>query len=223
MKFLNNSEDDSQWLPISDLMTVLMAVFLIISIVFMIQIKSGANEYINTKNEIYKELITEFGDEDWADSIFIDSLDLSIKFISPEILFDYNSFILKRDFKNILDDFFPRYINIISKEKFKNEIEEIIIEGHTDSQSSEITEDLRYFGNMELSQNRAREVLKYSLLETLKENNSNKKWARNRLAAHGLSYNRPYYVNDIVDNKKSRRVEFKIKLIAESKIYEIAR
>ena len=49
MKFLNNSEDDSQWLPISDLMTVLMAVFLIISIVFMIQIKSGANEYINTK------------------------------------------------------------------------------------------------------------------------------------------------------------------------------
>ena len=91
------------------------------------------------------------------------------------------------------------------------------------TQSSEITEDLRYFGNMELSQNRAREVLKYSLLETLKNNKSSKKWARKRLAAHGLSYNRPYYVNDIVDNRKSRRVEFKIKLTAESKIYELAR
>ena len=63
---------------------------------------------------------------------------------------------------------------------------------------------------MELSQNRAREVLKYSLLETLKDNNISKEWARNRLAAHGLSYNRPYYVNDIVDNRKSRRGSLKL-------------
>ena len=220
MKFLNNSEDDSQWLPISDLMTVLMAVFLIISIVFMIQVKSGVYNYFEIKKEIYEELKKEFEKEDWGDHV-IDSSDLSIKFISPEILFDYNSFDLKRDFKNILDDFFPRYINIISKDKFKEEIEEIIIEGHTDSLSSEPTEDLRYFGNMKLSQNRAREVLKYSLLETLKENNTNKDWARSKLAAHGLSYNRPYVVNNIYDNIKSRRVEFKIKLTAESKIKEL--
>ena len=76
---------------------------------------------------------------------------------------------------------------------------------------------------MELSQNRAREVLKYSLLKALNDNNLNKEWARNRLAAHGLSYNRPYLVNNIVDNRKSRRVEFKIKLTAESKIYELAK
>ena len=222
MKFLNNSEDDSQWLPISDLMTVLMAVFLIISIIFMIQIKSGLNNYIETKNNIYLELKKEFENENWP-GYEIDSLDLSIKFISPEILFDYNSFELKREFKNILDDFFPRYINILSKKEFKKEIDEIIIEGHTDTQSSERTEDLRYFGNMELSQNRAREVLKYSLLKALNDNNLNKEWARNRLAAHGLSYNRPYLVNNIVDNRKSRRVEFKIKLTAESKIYELAK
>ena len=222
MKLFTNKEDDSQWLPISDLMTVLMAVFLIISIIFMIQIKSGLNNYIETKNNIYLELKKEFKNENWS-GYEIDSLDLSIKFISPEILFDYNSFKLKREFKNILDDFFPRYISILSKKEFKKEIDEIIIEGHTDTQSSERTEDLRYFGNMELSQNRAREVLKYSLLKALNDNNLNKEWARNRLAAHGLSYNRPYLVNNIVDNRKSRRVEFKIKLTAESKIYELAK
>ena len=222
MKLFTNKEDDSQWLPISDLMTVLMAVFLIISIIFMIQIKSGLNNYIETKNNIYLELKKEFKNENWS-GYEIDSLDLSIKFISPEILFDYNSFELKREFKNILDNFFPRYINILSKKEFKKEIDEIIIEGHTDTQSSERTEDLRYFGNMELSQNRAREVLKYSLLKALNDNNLNKEWARNRLAAHGLSYNRPYLVNNIVDNRKSRRVEFKIKLTAESKIYELAK
>ena len=221
MKLFTNKEDDSQWLPISDLMTVLMAVFLIISIIFMIQIR-GVNNYIETKNDIYFELKKEFENENWP-GYEIDSLDLSIKFISPDILFDYNSFILKRDFKNILDDFFPRYIKILSKKQFEKEIDEIIIEGHTDTQSSERTEDLRYFGNMKLSQNRAREVLKYSLLKALNADNVNKEWARKRLAAHGLSYNRPYLVNKIVDNRKSRRVEFKIKLTAESKIYELAK
>ena len=81
-------------------MTVLMAVFLIISIIFMIQIKSGLNNYIETKNNIYLELKKEFENENWP-GYEIDSLDLSIKFISPEILFDYNSFELKREFKNI--------------------------------------------------------------------------------------------------------------------------
>jgi len=222
MKLFTNKEDDSQWLPISDLMTVLMAVFLIISIIFMIQIKRGVNNYIETKNDIYFELKKEFENENWP-GYEIDSDYLSIKFISPDILFDYNSFILKRDFKNILDDFFPRYIKILSKKQFEKEIDEIIIEGHTDTQSSERTEDLRYFGNMKLSQNRAREVLKYSLLKALNADNVNKEWARKRLAAHGLSYNRPYLVNKIVDNRKSRRVEFKIKLTAESKIYELAK
>ena len=223
MKIFNNKEDDSQWLPISDLMTVLMAVFLIISIVFMIQIKSGVNNYIKTKNNIYSELKKEFQNENWP-GYEIDSLDLSIKFISPEILFDFNSFYLKKDFKKILDSFFPRYIEILSKDQFKSEIDEIIIEGHTDSQYQNSTsEDIKYFGNMELSQNRAREVLKYSLLKTLKENNSTKAWARSKLSAHGFSYNRPYMVNKKVDNKKSRRVEFKIKLTAESKIYELAK
>ena len=118
--------------------------------------------------------------------------------------------------------FSPVILRYFQKKQFEREIDEIIIEGHTDTQSSERTEDLRYFGNMELSQNRAREVLKYSLLKALNDN-VNKEWARKRLAAHGLSYNRPYLVNKIVDNRKSRRVEFKIKLTAESKIYELAK
>ena len=49
------------------------------------------------QNNLYLELKKEFEGEDWP-GYQIDSFDLSIKFISPEILFDYNSFVLKRDF-----------------------------------------------------------------------------------------------------------------------------
>ena len=65
MKILENQEDDNQWLPISDLMTVLMSVFLIISIIFLIQIKSGANKYLKLKKLIASEMEEEFKDKNW--------------------------------------------------------------------------------------------------------------------------------------------------------------
>ena len=187
MKILEN-QDDNQWLPISDLMTVLMSVFLIISIIFLIQIKSGANKYFKLKKLIASELEEEFKDKNW-DGYEIDKENLSIKFVSPKILFDFEKSEIKPEFKKILNDFFPSFINILSKESFASQIDEIIIGGHTSKEKDNRSEDERYFYNLGLSQERARNVLVYSLSKTL-ANNPNKKWAREKLTATGYSFNK---------------------------------
>ena len=220
MKILENQEDDNQWLPISDLMTVLMSVFLIISIIFLIQIKSGANKYLKLKKLIASEMEEEFKDKNW-DGYEIDKENLSIKFVSPKILFDFEKSEIKPEFKKILNDFFPSFINILSKESFASQIDEIIIEGHTSREKDNRSEDERYFYNLGLSQERARNVLVYSLSKTL-ANNPNKKWAREKLTATGYSFNKLYIADSVVNNRKSKRVEFRIKLNADLIINKIA-
>ena len=213
MKFLDNKEDDSQWLPISDLMTVLMAIFLIISIIYLNERLSPAQKYIKTKADIYNDLEKTFKDNNWK-GYEIDKQDLSIKFVSPEILFDFGKSEIKTEFQDILDDFIPSFVEILRK--YDLDIEDIIIEGHTDDNydKEKYDEVEGYFINMGISQERARKVLEYSISNSLLYSD-NRNWARNKLAAHGYSWNKPY--NDSLNNK-NRRVEFKVKLIADETI-----
>ena len=61
----------------------------------------------------------------------------------------------------------------------------------------------------------------YSLSKTL-ANNPNKKWAREKLTATGYSFNKLYIADSVVNNRKSKRVEFRIKLNADLIIDKIA-
>ena len=213
MKFLDNKEDDSQWLPISDLMTVLMAIFLIISIIYLNERLSPAQKYIKTKADIYNDLDKTFKYNNWK-GYELDKEDLSIKFVSPDILFDFGKSEIKTEFQEILDEFIPSFVEILRK--YDLDIEDIIIEGHTDDNydKEKYDEVEGYFINMGISQERARKVLEYSISNSLLYSD-NRNWARNKLAAHGYSWNKPY--NDSLNNK-NRRVEFKVKLIADETI-----
>ena len=71
---------------------------------------------------------------------------------------------LKPRFKQILQDFFPRYVKIITSPKYKSSIQEIRIEGHTSSDWNGATgTDEAYFQNMQLSQDRTRTTLRFVL------------------------------------------------------------
>ncbi len=66
MKF-NNELDENEWLPISDLMSVLMMVFIIISVFYMLQVKRDkqkieeiAVSYNKLQISLYNELKNEF-------------------------------------------------------------------------------------------------------------------------------------------------------------------
>ena len=120
---------------------------------------------------------------------------------------------LQTKFQDILKDFFPRYLKLISSPQYKDNIEEIRIEGHTDSKGS-------YEYNMQLSQDRTRSVLSFCLwMVPPKE----KQWTIARITANGLSSSRLIYNPDGTENRElSRRVEFRIRTNAEKQLEEIA-
>ncbi|MDZ7848658.1 MAG: OmpA family protein [Owenweeksia sp.] len=226
--FSQKQEGESQWLPISDLMSVLMMVFLLIAVSYMLKvylekekIEEVAVTYNKLQNELYDDLNSEFKEDLKRWNAEIDKTSLSVRFKSPEILFDMGSANLKPDFKTILADFFPRFIAILHKEEYRNDIDEIRIEGHTSSYwRAETTEDQAYIYNMELSQNRTRNVLDYVL-----RNEADKvliKWIRLNVTANGLCSSKLIFNEDGTQNRElSRRVEFRVKTNAEKRIAKI--
>lgn len=179
-----------------------------------------AKQFKKTKYALYDDLSQEFAEELNAWNAVIDRDTLSFKFKEPDVFFQKGREDLTDQFKTILDKFFPRYIKILSKEKYKNEIEEIRIEGHTSSEWNDHSSELEsYFNNMKLSQARTRSVLEYVM--TLKDLEKNRDFLIKKVTANGLSYSQRIMNNDEEDYKKSRRVEFKIRTTAEKHIEKI--
>ena len=58
----------------------------------------------------------------------MDRQTLSVRFKEPEVLFAQGEAEVRPAFKNILNDFFPRYIQILRRPKYINDIAEIRIE-----------------------------------------------------------------------------------------------
>ena len=157
--------------------------------------------------------------------------DLTFRFNEPRTLFAIGDATLTRKFKGILADFFPRYLKVITSDKFRNDIAEVRIEGHTSSVWGELPPygQEAYFKNMELSQNRSRNTLFYvtQLPEALKHT----EWLKSRLTANGLSSSKlvdkdGYFITDprsdgIESLRQSQRAEFRVRIDAESKITKI--
>lgn len=208
---------DQHWIPLADLMTGLMMMFMLIAVLYMLKVNSAVSDYSTSKNELGQDLCQEFsGDlKEWAANC--DEENLVIRFKSPDVLFDTGEADLKPQFEDILSDFFPRYIDILSQEKYINSIEEIRIEGHTSSKwSADTPANEAYFLNMQLSQARTLSVLRYVLSE---KSTSNQDWAKSLLTANGLSSSKLIYDKDgKEDSRGSQRVEFKVRTNADEHI-----
>ena len=145
--------------------------------------------------------------------------DGTIRFKEPEVFFDMGESELKSQFKDILDSFFPRYINVIYT-NYKDKVTEIRIEGHTSSEWEEGADTkTAYFKNMELSQDRTRNVLEYVMnMESLSEYEN---WLIDNITANGMSYSHRIYKDNVEDKDASRRVEFRVITNSEETINEI--
>ena len=228
-----DDQDEGQWISISDMMAGLMVIFLFVALSFMLdaqekknkvevdrdRIKEIAVTYQRLQEDLYEELHDEFKDdlEEWQATI--DKPTLSFRFHAPDVLFEQGSDELRPRFIRILNDFFPRYIQRLSQEKYRDDIEEIRIEGHTSSEWSEaVSANLAYIYNMELSQDRTRSVLAYALNTVPAE----RSWTQARLTANGLSSSKLRFTNGGAEDKQqSRRVEFRVRTNAEKRIVRI--
>lgn len=239
MKIKKKLDSENHWISVSDLMSVLMMIFLFISISYIRSVQVSKSKeieaYENNKTKIrriviayrelqddlYNDLYTEFKNDLPVWNAEIDKNNLSIRFNEPDVLFEIGKTDVKDQFKNILKIFFPRYIAILTSEKYKANIAEIRIEGHTSSEwSGESNHTNRYFLNMELSQGRTRSVLSHCV--QLINDPKVRSWTMQNITANGLSFSKP--ICDALgceDTKRSRRVEFTTKTNAEKKIVEI--
>lgn len=210
------------WMSVSDLMTGLMIIFLFIAIAYISRVKKNQNvltDYVETRTELHDKLVEKFkGDTArWQMAI---GKDLSMRFNNPNVLFQTGSSELEPKFKEILDEFLPKYFDILINDSLRSKIKEIRIEGHTDTKPAPQFDPDPYIANTILSQRRALSVLRYfrSMPAFQSYSEEDRALIEFWLTANGLSYgksldsagNYNFESRNGIDMDKSRRVEFRI-------------
>lgn len=229
---LDKNSNESNWISFSDIMTGLMVIFMFIAISYMVEADnriSPLRELGEIREELYDTLKTEF-DKDFNDWGVDLERDLSMKFTKLEGIFDEGEADIKAEFQSNLNEFVPRYFDILLQDKYRGYIAEIRIEGHTNPNALGDNEDIKYMFNLKLSQRRSAEVLKYirnmPYYKDLPELEQDilQFW----LTANGLSYGRTldenkeltFFSEAGIDMELSKRVEFRVVTISESLVEE---
>lgn len=150
----------------------------------------------------------------------VDAQTGSITF-SSDVLFQFGSYALTEESEAVLQEMIPKYLEVLLQDQYRGYIAEIIIEGHTDTQSS-------YRTNMELSCNRAKAVAEFCLNDQNGLSEEQILRLQQLLTVNGRSYSNPVYVKDEagnltteVDMEASRRVEIKFRLKEDEMIEKI--
>ena len=202
-------EENVFWTTMSDLMLGLAVVFMTLFVLaisgFSTQKVEQKQEQIKASNEVVEKLQEQKVDAE------IDKMTGDIK-ISDLELFEVNSWVLSPNGKIFLNKLIPVYIDtIFSKPELLVGIENIVVQGHTDSQSFAglSTKDEQFAKNMELSLKRANSVAQYMFNTNYDKQYSDQ--LRSMLTVEGKSFSDPILTPEgTEDFAKSRRVELKL-------------
>lgn len=207
--FKNEQDEGHFWPSFTDLLTIILLCFILIFIAMMIikslqieEMKKTIDQIMGVRAQLVKDLQEEFSDS--AHGIEVDEETGAIIF-NTEILFAYNESELKPESFQFLDEFVPKYLDILLKSGYEEYIAEIIIEGHTDRDGS-------YLYNLRLSQERAYSVAAYILSDDFPYKNI-QQHLQEKLTVNGKS-STDFRTDDSGDYSAgaSRRVEFKFRL-----------
>lgn len=213
MRFRLNKDDNEQnnifWVTMTDLMTALVLVFIVLFFYTYV-----TSYYEKIQGELEKKKAAgalQISLQEENINVNVDSS--GVVKISDLELFDVNSYELSDKGKAYLSKFSPAYLDsIFSNEYLKDNVEKIIIEGHTDSQTfaGQFTADEQYMKNMELSLKRAFTVANYMTNTPYNKQNGNR--LRKMVIVEGASFSSPIIEDGKEDYAKSRRVELKVVL-----------
>ncbi len=202
-----DNEENIFWVTMTDLMTGLVLVFMVL---FFWAYMEGQTSKIQEQvaqysvSEEMKQALSEQKIEATVESSGI------VKIKNLE-LFDVGSYELSSKGKEYLNKFAPIYINTIFSNDFLNKnVDKIVIEGHTDSQTfvGKFSENEQYMKNMELSLNRAFAVANYMSKTAYNKENSER--LHKMILVEGASFSNPVITNGKEDFDLSRRVELKL-------------
>ena len=203
----DNNENNIFWVTMTDLMTALVLVFIVLFFYTYM-----TSYYEKVQSQLEQKKATESLQEALKQQKINANIDTSgIVKISDLELFELNSYELSSKGKAYLEKFAPAYLNSIFTNDYLNKnVEKIIIEGHTDSQTfaGKYSADAQYMKNMELSLKRAFAVADFMTNTPYNKENGNK--LRKMILVEGASFSSPIIVNGKEDFAKSRRVELKL-------------
>lgn len=131
--------------------------------------------------------------------------------LPSSVLFDVGSFELKPEAKKQLKETLQPYLDVLLNDAtIRENIDHIVIEGHTDSDGS-------YMHNLDLSQKRAYSVMAFIYSLDEKRTATLQKY----LSANGRAYSDRIFKNGVEDKEASRRIEIKFNLSNKKAIEEI--
>ena len=206
----DGEEGNIFWVTMSDLMLGLACVFMTLFVLAMTGFTTSSVQQKQNQMKAVEELADKLKEADIDAEV--DKMTGDIK-ISDLELFELSSWTLSARGRAYLDKLVPIYVEtIFSKPELKQNIANIVVEGHTDSQSFAgiKSKDEQFAKNMELSLKRANSVATYMLSTKYNKNYSEE--LRNKLIVEGKSFNDPILNNGKEDYAKSRRVELKLKI-----------
>ena len=161
----------------------------------------------SVKTNVIEKLRLKLGDK-----IEVDPKSGALR-ISGNILFKQGEYELIENSKVALTNILSEYIKVLmDDEEIKSNLDQIIIEGHTNSDGS-------YVYNLELSQKRALSVMKFLLKLNPEVENDLKGY----VTANGRSETDLIMENKKEDKFSSRRIEIKFRLKNDQAISEISR
>ncbi|MDD3435921.1 MAG: OmpA family protein [Candidatus Gastranaerophilales bacterium] len=205
----NFAEDENVfWVTMTDLLLGLAIIFMTLFVLAMTGFTQSKLQQQATQSQMAQELAKNMQKQNI--NVQIDKVTGQVK-ISDLELFDLNSYTLSEKGKRYLDKFIPIYVNtIFSNPKLYNKITNVVIQGHTDSQTySGITsKEGQFTKNMDLSLKRANAVAEY-IFKTGYDKKYTDKLTKT-VVVEGKSFIDPILVNGKEDYAKSRRVELKL-------------
>ena len=209
-----DTEENIFWMTMTDLMTGLVLVFMVLFFWAYMQGNMNKLQEQVAQESVSKELQKTLSEQDIEATVESSGI---VKIQDLE-LFEVGDYHLSQKGKSYLNKFAPAYLNsVFSNEFLKENVEKIVIQGHTDSQTfvGKFSPDEQYMKNMDLSLKRAYEVANYMSNTPYNKENGDK--LRKMIIVEGASFSNPIMVNGKEDFAKSRRVELKLIMKNKSK------
>lgn len=163
--------------------------------------QAAITQFLELRGQIMKELSGSLSNADLK--LDIDSRTGAMRFQEADF-FDSRSVVLKKSGQAILQKFVPVFSSVVLSDKYKGYIDEIAIEGHSSGEGD-------YFYNLALSRKRADAVAAY-ITGAKFPDYAGKKEIVKYLSTAGRSYTEPVMINGAINQQKSRRIEFRIRL-----------
>lgn len=198
------------WTTMSDMFLGLMMVFMTLFVFAMTGYSQLRVQAQKIQSEVAQELSQELKKQNIdAD---VDLMTGHVK-IADLNLFAVGSYELTPSGKAYLDKLIPTYFRVMfSKPAFANRILNVLVQGHSDSQTFRgvNTQEEQFIKNLDLSTKRAIAVESYIFKTKYDKKYTNK--LMKILVAEGKSNSEPIIVNGKENYAKSRRVELRLML-----------